>query len=225
MDAKKEEGIFRLNGGGKEIQQLCAELDNGRVVDWDKYQNPHTLACVLKKYYRETYTIHPLIPSFVYSEVLDIPRIGGDTVAQFKAVFAKINRSTYQELALLMTYLHEVSLECEQNKMDASNLSRMFGPNILLLKDENPDMIDVKKHEARNAAIELLIQNADKIFEGFQLSPLNVLKDEEIQKISPTQFSYQDIANSLRLRKLRMNSLIPYLPKEFYNASNFVHPK
>ena len=124
-----------------------------------------------------------------------------------------------------MTFLHEVASFKEENKMDSANLSRMFGPNILLGKNENPDKINTAGHDARNLPVQLLIENADKVFDNFTLKDEYVLTDKEIDKIKAKQYIDQDVRNSAKLRELRMLSYVKYIPREHLYDSSFTKPK
>lgn len=212
MGAVHVEGLFRLNSSLSEEQRLCVLLNEGRI-NLSSVDNALTLANVLKRYYRCGAPLHPLIPFGAYDRFV---RIAAENCAEeFRALFAGISRSNYRELALLMTFLHEVAEHSDENKMDAANLARMFGPNLLRERGASADAISTAAHDARNLPLQWLIERAPEVFAGFAMSDEYVLTDEEIKAIAPRQYSEQDVRDSLKLRELRMQSQVQYVPHEF----------
>ncbi|OHS95797.1 RhoGAP domain containing protein [Tritrichomonas foetus] len=227
VGAEKNEGIFRLSGSKQKIQELCLELNDGRVTDWSKYPDNNVLCDTLKKYFRDNSERNPLIPFFIYDPLIMIPPLyqaDADVgLTKIKGLMKELSRPTYISLAFLIKYLNFVANNKESNKMDALNLARMFGPNIMCspMAHENPLMAN---HEAQNNITQILIERADDIFDDFYLTPDDILTDEEIEKISHVQVNEGDIVDSMNLRELRFKSLIPYVPGYLINDPNFVRP-
>jgi hypothetical protein len=75
---------------------------------------------------------------------------------------AKLPKLNYTVLNYLIEFLNEVTQHSAQNKMDARNLSYVFGPNFLR-KNDDPEygLMDIEK---LNNFVELLIKYHSDIF-------------------------------------------------------------
>jgi len=141
-----EEGIFRIPGTHSKIQKTRKLLQDGKRVDFNEI-DILTVASILKLWLRELPT--PLIPFSQYSKLIAL----GGTVTKVtekektvcmdkvKRVILSIPKSEYNCLRALMTFLHNVALKGEVNKMHAKNLAIVIAPNIMYRK---PDEVDVK---------------------------------------------------------------------------------
>jgi len=141
-----EEGIFRIPGTHSKIQKIRKLLQDGKRVDLNEI-DILTVASILKLWLRELPT--PLIPFSQYSKLIAL----GGTVTKVtekekmvcmdkvKRVILSIPKPEYDCLRALMTFLHNVALKGEVNKMHAKNLAIVIAPNIMYRK---PDEVDVQ---------------------------------------------------------------------------------
>lgn len=85
-------------------------------------------------------------------------------------LFTKLPKHNYTVLRFVMEFLAEVTTHSAKNKMDARNLSYVFGPN-LLRKNDDPEygLMDIEK---LNSFVELMIKYHSEIFFNDESSPL-----------------------------------------------------
>ncbi len=101
-----------------------------------------------------------MLASFSVLDVVDKVDVTKDLLS------LKLPSNNYRMLAELIGFLHEVSLKAGTNKMDAKNLSYIFGPNFLrkaipAQADNNIGLIDI---ERINGFVEILIKYHPDIF-------------------------------------------------------------
>ena len=225
MGAQNVEGVFRMSGSASGIADLSAELNNGRVTDWSKYPNVHTVACALKKYFRDMVGTDPLIPTVFYNEVLAIPGAPTDDekVAKFKAVIGELTKVRRLTMAYLFRFLFEVS-QSEVSKMHAGNIAIVFSPNLL-----SPEGGPTVEHTLlntgdQNNAIKTLVSLTERVFDDVEIPETAVLTDSEIEELKTPPMGKEDIRRFKELRELRKRSVIPFAPYEFISDPAFERP-
>ena len=227
MNAVEVEGLFRLNGGAREMTELTQQLDKGRVQDWSQYKNVHTIACCLKKYFREMVPYNPLFPHDVYQDLISIPQLRDQDVqaAKFKEVLAKLSKPRQMTIIYLFQYILEVEANKEKNKMNAQNLAIVFSPNLIcsLPANETDASQTITNNTLQNKLITTLVTIGHKIFDGVETADAKII-DSDIPIIAVPPIAKQDIEKFVSLRDLRRRSYIPYVPQDMFYDPRFVRP-
>jgi hypothetical protein len=153
----------------------------GQPVAYDQYE-VHVAACVLKAFFREL--PESLLSESIFNELMALAGILTNILHNFfinslsnffKALDivdkvevakdllnAKLPSNNYKLLNYLMSFLYEVSQHSDQNKMNATNLSYVFGPNFLRKSEHSEySLMDI---ERINSFVELLIKYNIEIF-------------------------------------------------------------
>ncbi|PRP89238.1 hypothetical protein PROFUN_02112 [Planoprotostelium fungivorum] len=167
--ALKLEGIFRLSGSQVQIDQLRAAFDAGEQVVLDKDINPHTVAGLMKLYFRNL--PEPLLTFPLYSNFIGAQSAPNRSVRlrSFRSLVEILPRNNYNLLKYLLVFLIEVSKHSAVNKMGVPNLATVFAPNLLTTADG--DMGTMVQDTAQiNAVVGTLIQDFQEIFENKDLN-------------------------------------------------------
>jgi hypothetical protein len=132
--------------------------NQGEPVAYDQ-GDFHVAACVIKAFVREL--PESLLSDSIFDEMMSIQALDVcDKVEVTKDLLsAKLPKHNYTFLNYLVGFLFEVSEHAAANKMDARNLSYVFGPNFLRKPDST--LIDIEKI---NNFVELLIRYHSDIF-------------------------------------------------------------
>ncbi|XP_043091666.1 rho GTPase-activating protein 17b isoform X3 [Puntigrus tetrazona] len=131
-----EEGLFRIAAGASKLKKLKAALDCSTSQLEEFYSDPHAVAGALKSYLREL--PEPLMTYQLYEEWIQASNIS-DPDKRLQALWVvcemlpKANKTNFR---YLMKFLAKLSLESDINKMTASNIAIVLGPNLLWAKTE-----------------------------------------------------------------------------------------
>ena len=225
LNAQNVEGVFRISGSASQIADLCTELNSGRVTDWSKYLNVHTIACALKKYFRDLVATDPLFPTSVYQSVVQIPSVPSDDVKvqMFKKVVGELSKARRCTMACLFRFLLEVS-QTEASKMGASNLAIVFAPNLLSCESGGTVQSAILNSGEQNNAIRVLIELTDRVFDDVEVPESAFLSDGEIELLRIPPMGKNDIRRVMELREIRKRSAIPFVPYEFLVDPSFERP-
>ncbi|KAG2393504.1 hypothetical protein C9374_007035 [Naegleria lovaniensis] len=169
----ESEGLFRVPGHTKGMEDMAEKLNTSETVDLDHVElvnKPHTLCGVLKKYAREL--PQPLLTFELYDDFIAIAKSVATNNEQkqkqkqeLKALVNKLPVENYNLLGRLCQLFRKIALNEEKTKMNASNISRSFGTNLMRTKvqDDQRMLVDLEKI---NLVCELLVQHADDLFPG-----------------------------------------------------------
>ena len=163
-------GIFRIPGSNRRIDTLKKLYDSGEPVDFEGY-TVHDIAGLLKLYLRELpeplFTIKLLKP-FMETEKVRDERL------KFKIqqlLFMLLPVSHRHVLEKLLRFLQKVaenatksvetkegesSLDDKGNRMDASNLAKIFGPNLFRDKGDDSSKVSYQSLNAYAFAANIL---------------------------------------------------------------------
>lgn len=128
-NAKDVQGIFRLNGNNAVIMQLKKDFDKGGDVDLSGIDDPHTVAGLLKLYFRDL--PEPLFPFIMYDNLIESHNQKEKTVEALIPVLDDLPASNKALLRTLLELLADIASNSEVNKMNSSNLSIVFAPNLI----------------------------------------------------------------------------------------------
>ncbi|KAA0723067.1 Breakpoint cluster region protein [Triplophysa tibetana] len=128
-----EEGIYRISGASREIQELKHAFNTNyrEAVSKLRSLDVNAVSGTLKLYFRELPLA--LIPSDHFqgfSVAIDIadPYVRANHMLAVLQALPDVNRNT---LLFLLHHLRRVAEKQEQNKMSLSNLATVFGPSLL----------------------------------------------------------------------------------------------
>uniref|UniRef100_A0A9R1SDK9 Rho GTPase-activating protein 17 n=2 Tax=Cyprinus carpio TaxID=7962 RepID=A0A9R1SDK9_CYPCA len=132
----QEEGLFRIAAGASKLKKLKAALDCSTSQLEEFYSDPHAVAGALKSYLREL--PEPLMTYQLYEEWIQASSIS-DPDKRLQGLWVvcdmlpKANKTNFR---YLVKFLAKLSLESDVNKMTASNIAIVLGPNLLWAKTE-----------------------------------------------------------------------------------------
>ncbi|XP_060065346.1 rho GTPase-activating protein 17-like isoform X4 [Ylistrum balloti] len=137
----EEEGLFRIAGMASRVKKLKKSFDAG-VIDMEEYSlDPHSVAGVLKQYLREM--AEPLLTYQLYQEFLQAAQMPQDQ--RLQALWTSIHNlpeHNYNNFRYLIKFLALLASKSDVNKMTASNISIVIGPNLLWSEGDNgPNML------------------------------------------------------------------------------------
>ena len=214
MHCEKVEGIFRLNGSDILTKRLIEALDAGRIKDWSKYQNVHTVATALKRYFRSMATTEPIIPFRLYNEII---RIGKEEPSkeshrQLKEFFKKLDTGRYNTLSYLIKFLNFIASHAEENKMTSSNLAVCFGPNIIV--SDRPDSPEALKDSFVIVnVLDDIIANYYILFDNAEQVEQWLCDEEDIAILTLPPLEWSHIKNLItRCKERTKNKAIKYIP-------------
>lgn len=132
----QEEGLFRIAAGASKLKKLKAALDCSTSQLEEFYSDPHAVAGALKSYLREL--PEPLMTYQLYEEWIHASNISDpDKRLQALWVVCDMLPKAYKtNFRYLLKFLARLSLESDVNKMTASNIAIVLGPNLLWAKTE-----------------------------------------------------------------------------------------
>ncbi|XP_041723523.1 rho GTPase-activating protein 6 isoform X2 [Coregonus clupeaformis] len=133
-------GIFRVGSSIKRVRQLREDFDMGTDVCLDEEHSVHDVAALLKEFLRDM--PDPLLPRELYAAFLHANLLRGTDQFQYlQLMLYLLPACNCDTLLRLLTLLHTVQSHAEDttgpqdqfpgNKMTATNLAVIFGPNLL----------------------------------------------------------------------------------------------
>ncbi|KAA0706019.1 Rho GTPase-activating protein 17 [Triplophysa tibetana] len=132
----QEEGLFRIAAGASKLKKLKAALDCSTSQLEEFYSDPHAVAGALKSYLREL--PEPMMTFQLYEEWIQASSVS-DPDKRLQALWVvcdqlpKANKTNFR---YLMKFLAKLSQESDINKMTATNIAIVLGPNLLWAKME-----------------------------------------------------------------------------------------
>ncbi|XP_060065343.1 rho GTPase-activating protein 44-like isoform X2 [Ylistrum balloti] len=188
----EEEGLFRIAGMASRVKKLKKSFDAG-VIDMEEYSlDPHSVAGVLKQYLREM--AEPLLTYQLYQEFLQAAQMPQDQ--RLQALWTSIHNlpeHNYNNFRYLIKFLALLASKSDVNKMTASNISIVIGPNLLWSEGDNgPNMLT---SGTMSNLVESIISHANWFFPeaiDFQqttrgTAPPRKLKNSEETEPAPQQ--------------------------------------
>ncbi|XP_042566383.1 LOW QUALITY PROTEIN: rho GTPase-activating protein 36 [Clupea harengus] len=168
-------GIFRVGSSKKRVRQLRDDFDSGVDVVLDEEHSVHDVAALLKEFLRDM--PDPLLPRELYSAFLHANTLRGpDQLNYLQQLLYLLPPCNCDTLLRLLTLLHTVQEHAQDitgpdqqeilgNKMTATNLAVIFGPN-LLQKDRELSMtgLGIEDSAVIISVTFYLIQNYQRLF-------------------------------------------------------------
>lgn len=212
-NSEKVEGIFRLNGSDTKIRELCTALDHGRIDDLSKYDDIHTVATALKRYFRNMAEHEPLVTTDVYSclttvMLLNQPDREVELTRQVIDMLVPVRRYT---LSYLMKYLHEICANQKTNLMTAKNIGVCFGPNLVTSPDVAPEDA-VQYGLLANRAVEVMVEKYEEIFAGLEVTEDMFCNDDDFIEFNRPPINLIHIQHQMFRCQFRRDKIIPFVP-------------
>ncbi|KAL9656147.1 hypothetical protein ABK040_007765 [Willaertia magna] len=187
------EGLFRVPGHSKGIDDLADRIDQGEIIDWSTMElinKPHTICGLLKKYTRSL--PEPLLTFDLFDKFIEVAKLYNSNQSNsseigklLKPLIDKLPLENFNLLGRLVQLFKRITSNEGKTKMSPSNLARSFGTNLLKLK-EGDDQRMMMELERINIVCEMLIVHCDELFIGpldTKLNQKRKLKADEIEKL------------------------------------------
>ncbi|XP_013383352.1 rho GTPase-activating protein 44 isoform X3 [Lingula anatina] len=160
----EEEGLFRVAGGAAKVKKLKAAFDAGIVDMSDYVRDIHCIAGALKLYLREL--PEPLLTYDLYDEWMAAAQIQ-DPDQRLQALWMtanKLPKPNYDNLKYLIKFLAKLAESSEVNKMNASNIAIVIGPNLIWpSNDTGPSVLTAS---TQSSITESFVTHAEWFFPG-----------------------------------------------------------
>ncbi|XP_044285367.1 protein FAM13A isoform X3 [Varanus komodoensis] len=159
----KQEGLFRVNGNVRVVEQLRAKYESGEEVELAAEGDISSASSLLKLFLREL--PERLITSVVHPKFIQLYQ---DTpnyclnVNTLRELLWQLPEAHYSLLKYLCHFLRKVAEHHSKNKMNVSNLATVFGPNCFRVSSGFEGM---KEQEICNKIMAQMLENYSSLFE------------------------------------------------------------
>lgn len=166
------EGIFRRSANTQTVRTIKEQFNCGQNVDFKILAQEecsemaiHLAAVILKSFFRELE--EPLLTYDLYADIIDfqpssINHHEIEKVAVAKSyMLSRLPDDNYIVLKYLINFLIKVMDRSDMNKMTASNLAIVWGPNLSWPKNGHISLTSIT---SINFFTEFLLKNHDLIF-------------------------------------------------------------
>ncbi|XP_069711748.1 protein FAM13A isoform X4 [Phaenicophaeus curvirostris] len=167
-----QEGLFRVNGSMKMVEQLRLQYERGEEVELVKDGDVYSAASLLKLFLRElpdgiiTSALHPRFIQLYQDTRNDMQK-----ESNLKELLKELPEAHYCLLKYLCQFLIKVAEHHVENRMNLCNLATVFGPNCFHVPS---GFEGVKEQEICNKIMTKMLENYNTLFELESLK-----KDEE----------------------------------------------
>nr|XP_026648193.1 protein FAM13A isoform X6 [Zonotrichia albicollis] len=167
-----QEGLFRVNGSMKMVEQLRLQYERGEEVELVKDGDVYSAASLLKLFLRElpdgiiTSALHPRFIQLYQDSRNDMQK-----ESYLKELLKELPDAHYSLLKYLCQFLIKVAEHHVENRMNLGNLATVFGPNFFHVRSGFEGM---KELEICNKIMTKMLENYNTLFELEGLK-----KDEE----------------------------------------------
>lgn len=209
MDHLDTEGLFRKSGSVVRVKSLRAKLEQGE--DGLPTALPLDIAGLLKQFFRDlpepvlTVDLHS---GFLKAQELPSEEERSSATVLLACVLPDRNLNT---LRYFFSFLKTVSQRCAENKMDSSNLSVIFAPNLFHCGDGGEKMSSNTEKRLRHqaAALQCLIENAQHLgaVPQFLMEKIPAMLGCDAGVFSPASVSLEESNAHSDLKKSNRRSL------------------
>ncbi|XP_064366533.1 protein FAM13A isoform X6 [Dromaius novaehollandiae] len=167
-----QEGLFRVNGSMKMVEQLRLQYERGEEVELVKDGDVYSAASLLKLFLRElpdgiiTSALHPRFIQLYQDTRNDMQKENN-----LKELLKELPDAHYCLLKYLCRFLTRVAEHHVENRMNLCNLATVFGPNCFHVPS---GFEGIKEQEICNKIMTKMLENYSTLFELEGLK-----KDEE----------------------------------------------
>ncbi|XP_077621236.1 protein FAM13A isoform X2 [Crocuta crocuta] len=157
-----QEGLFRVNGNVKVVEQLRWKFESGVPVELGKDGDVCSAASLLKLFLRElpesviTSALHPRFIQLFQDDRNDAQE------SSLRDLIKELPDTHYCLLKYLCQFLTKVAKHHVQNRMNVHNLATVFGPNCFHVP---PGLEGMKEQDICNKIMANLLENYNTLFE------------------------------------------------------------
>ncbi|XP_065453567.1 protein FAM13A isoform X10 [Chrysemys picta bellii] len=158
-----QEGLFRVNGNMKMVDQLRLKYDRGEEVELAKDADVCSVASLLKLFLREL--PDGVITSALHSRFIQLyhdPRNDAEKENNLKELIKELPDANYCLLKYLCRFLTRVAEHHMMNRMNIFNLATIFGPSCFHVPSGFEGM---KEQEICNKIMAKMLENYNTLFE------------------------------------------------------------
>ncbi|XP_052538660.1 protein FAM13A isoform X10 [Tympanuchus pallidicinctus] len=166
-----QEGLFRVNGSMKTVEELRLQYEHGEEVELVKDGDVYSAASLLKLFLREL--PDGIITSALQSKLIQLYQDGRNDVQKernLRELLKELPDAHYCLLKYLCQFLIKVAEHHVENRMNICNLATVFGPNCFHVPS---GFEGIKEQEICNKIMTKMLENYNTLFE------LEGLKEEE----------------------------------------------
>uniref|UniRef100_A0A1D5QD81 Family with sequence similarity 13 member A n=1 Tax=Macaca mulatta TaxID=9544 RepID=A0A1D5QD81_MACMU len=157
-----QEGLFRVNGNVKVVEQLRLKFESGVSVELGKDGDVCSAASLLKLFLREL--PDSLITSALQPRFIQLFQDGRKDVQEssLRDLIKELPDTHYCLLKYLCQFLTKVAKHHVQNRMNVHNLATVFGPNCFHVP---PGLEGMKEQDLCNKIMATILENYNTLFE------------------------------------------------------------
>ncbi|XP_072351444.1 protein FAM13A isoform X3 [Scyliorhinus torazame] len=157
----EQEGLFRVNGNVKVVEQLRQRYDAGEKPDLAWEADVCSVASLLKLFLREL--PDSLIISSLHSQFMQLNQDHSGNEEELQWLLRQLPDVNYSVLKFLCHFLTQVAAAHRINRMTVYNLATVFGPNVFHV---SPGFEGIKEQNISNKLMATLLENYDVLFEN-----------------------------------------------------------
>ncbi|XP_067901934.1 protein FAM13A isoform X2 [Heterodontus francisci] len=155
----EQEGLFRVNGNVRVVEQLRQSYDGGVKPDLVREADVCSVASLLKLFLREL--PDSLIVSRLHSQFMQLYRDHSGNQEELLCLLRQLPDVNYCLLKFLCHFLTQVTANHRTNRMTVYNLATVFGPNVFHV---SPGFEGIKEQNISNKLVATLLENYDIFF-------------------------------------------------------------
>ncbi|XP_045850227.1 protein FAM13A isoform X1 [Meles meles] len=209
-----QEGLFRVNGNVKVVEQLRWKFESGAPVELGKDGDVCSAASLLKLFLRElpesvvTAALHPRFVQLFQDDRNDAQE------SSLRDLIKELPDTHYCLLKYLCQFLTKVAKHHVQNRMNVHNLATVFGPNCFHVP---PGLEGMKEQDICNKIMAKLLENYNTLFEAEytendnqrceNLARLIIVKEASCKNPLPNILQTKDLERDMQ--KPSLKSRIP----------------
>ncbi|XP_037686175.1 protein FAM13A isoform X2 [Choloepus didactylus] len=157
-----QEGLFRVNGNVKVVEQLRLKYESGLHVELGKDGDICSAASLLKLFLREL--PESVITSALHPRFIELFQDGRSDAQEssLRDLINELPETHYCLLKYLCQFLLKVAQHHLQNRMSVHNLATVFGPNCFHVP---PGFEGMKEQDLCNKILAKILENYNTLFE------------------------------------------------------------
>ncbi|GAB6018723.1 hypothetical protein CHUAL_000399 [Chamberlinius hualienensis] len=142
-DMMETEGLFRRSANQAVVREIQIAFNSGVDVDFSRYCDPHLAAVLLKLFLREL--PEPLLTFDLYNDIIGFQRLSKSERLEVARIMIlhRLPDDNYELLKYIVDFLAALMDRSDLNKMTASNLAIVFGPNLVWSLNQQASLLSM----------------------------------------------------------------------------------